>query len=138
MQLRVEGVTTDLNVPSHFGPGAFYWDGRYRSGYTNNANIIGSWIGRRGRGEQGWLTYSLSPRNNIQVGYRNNNVDRGFLEGGHSQDITLGGNLCLRNDLELNGSVQYEKWRFLLLAATPQSDVTGTIGLTFHPHWKKR
>ena len=54
-----------MNVPSHFGPGAFYWDERYHSGYTNNGNLIGSWIGRRGRGEQGWLTYRFSPRSDF-------------------------------------------------------------------------
>ena len=40
LDLRVEGITDDMNVPSHFGPGAFYWDERYHSGYTNNGNLI--------------------------------------------------------------------------------------------------
>ena len=59
MQLRFEGVTTDLNVPLTFGPGAVYLDDRYRSGYTNNGLLLGNWVGRRGRGEQAWATYSF-------------------------------------------------------------------------------
>jgi hypothetical protein len=136
LQLRLEGATTDLNYPAHFGPGAFYWDGRYRSGYTNNGNLLGSWIGRRGRGEQAWITYSVAPRSTVQLEYRNNNVDPSFLEGGHQQEIKLSASLSLRRNVEFSGSVQYENWRFPLLAPNGQSDVTSSLAVTFHPNWK--
>ncbi len=135
LQVRLEGATTDLNYPAHFGPGAFYWDGRYRSGYTNNGNLLGSWIGRRGRGEQAWITYSLASRSSVQLEYRNQNVDKGFLEGGHQQEIKLGASLSLRRDLEFSGSVQYENWRFPVLTSNRQSDVTTSVGLNFRPNW---
>src|SRR5205807_1368870 len=52
MDFRVEGVSTNLpTFPSHFAPGAVYTDARYLSGYTNNGNLLGSWIGRMGIGE---------------------------------------------------------------------------------------
>ena len=134
LELRMEGITTDLNIPSFFGPGAVYWDGRYRSGYTNNGVLIGDWIGRRGRGEQGWATYSFSPRNRIQLGYRNNNVDRTFIAG-HLQDISLRTDLMIRSDLGISGYLQYETWNFPVLSASSKTDITSYVQLTFWPNW---
>jgi len=137
MEVRLEGITTDLNIPAHFGPGAVYWDDRYRSGYTNNGYLIGSWIGRRGRGEQAWVTYNLSPRNNLVFGYRHNNVDPAFLQGGSYQDVSVRGNLVLRSRVGVSAFVQRENWQFPLLAPTRQTNVTGSIQVTFWPKWEK-
>lgn len=138
MDLRLEGITTDLNVPSHFGPGAFYFDGRYRSGYTNDGNIIGSWIGRRGRGEQGWLTYRFSPRTFIQAGYRHNSVDKAFLNGGELRDFTLRAEVMLTREWGVSGFVQQENWHFPVLFPSAKSDVAASLRLTFWPHWKTK
>jgi hypothetical protein len=135
LDLRLEGITDDMNVPAHFGPGAFYWDERYHSGYTNNGDLIGSWIGRRGRGEQGWLTYRFSPRSNIQFGYRHNSVDKAFLQGGTLQDFNLRTDLMLTHALGISGFIQRETWNFPVLSPTAQSDTTASIQLTFWPHW---
>ena len=137
MQLRFEGATTDLNIPSRFGPGGVYWDERYRSGYTNNGNLIGNWVGRRGRGEQAWATYSLSPRNQIQFIYRHNDVDKALLNGGRLQDLSLGADLMARHSIELSGYVQYETWNFPVLSATAHTDIATSLQLTFWPHWSK-
>jgi Capsule assembly protein Wzi/PAP2 superfamily len=136
--LRLEGVTTDLNWPSHFGPGAVYYDVRYRSGYTNDGNLIGSWIGRQGRGEQGWLTYSFTPRTYFQAEYRHNSIDREFLEGGDLQDFALRGDVMLNRELSLSGFVQHENWHFPVRSSAPKSDVTASLQLTFWPNWKTR
>jgi hypothetical protein len=138
MQLRFEGVTTDLNIPSHFGAGAVYTDIRYLSGYTHNGNLIGNWVGRRGRGEQGWATYSFSPRSQIQLGYRHNNVDKTFLEGGTLQDLNVEADLKVRQDLSISANVQRETWNFPALSATGQTDVLGSVELTFFPNWNKK
>lgn len=130
---RAEGLTTDLNVPDHFGPGAFYWDDRYHSGYTDNGNLIGSWIGRRGRGEQGWLTYRFSPRTDVQIGYRHNNVDRAFLDGGTLQDVNLKADVMVGAYVQLSGLVQQEKWHFPVLAPSAKSDFTACLQLTVWP-----
>ena len=135
LDLRLEGITDDMNVPSHFGPGAFYWDERYHSGYTNNGNLIGSWVGRRGRGEQGWLTYRFSPRSNIQFGYRHNSVDKAFLQGGTLQDFNVRTDLVLTHTLGIAGFIQRETWNFPVLSPTAQTDTTASIRLTFCPHW---
>ncbi len=135
LDLRLEGVTTDLNVPSHFGPGAFYWDGRYRSGYTNDSNLIGSWVGRRGRGEQAWLTYHFSPRSEIQLRYRHNNVDSSFLNGGSLQDFEAMAEHTWNDSLTVTGSIQHESWRFPVLSPTAQSNLSATVQFTYWPKW---
>jgi membrane-associated phospholipid phosphatase len=137
LELRLEGVTTDLNVPAHFGDGAFYWDNRYRSGYTNEGSLLGSWVGRMGRGEQLWATYSFSPRSRIQFGIRHNNVDSGFIGGGHFYDWSLATDTTIRRDLSLSAKVQIEPWRFPVLTPLAQSNVTASVGLTFRPRWEK-
>ena len=133
LDLRLEGVTDDMNVPSHFGPGAFYWDERYHSGYTNDGNLIGSWIGRRGRGEQGWMTYRFSSRTDLQFGYRHNSVDRAFLDGGTLQDFKLQGDVSVNRQVALSLFVQRETWHFPLLFPRSQSDLSATVQLTFWP-----
>jgi hypothetical protein len=133
LDLRLEGVTDDLNVPAHFGPGAFYWDSRYRSGYTNNGDLIGSWIGRRGRGEQGWLTYHFSPRSDIQFGFRHSNVDKDFLQGGTLRDLSVRTDLMLSRECAVTAFVQHENWYFPLLFPTSKSDLTASFQITFWP-----
>jgi hypothetical protein len=133
VDLRLEGITTDLNVPDHFGPGFAYWDARYRSGYTNDGNLIGSWIGRRGRAEQGWLTYHATARDSVQFGFRHTSVDRSFLQGGEIRDFSLAGKFKLANGLGLSAVVQHENWHFPLLSLDAKTAVTASGQVTFWP-----
>jgi hypothetical protein len=133
LELRVEGFTTDLNVPAHFGPGAFYWDGRYRSGYTNQGNLIGSWIGRRGSGEQAWLTYWFATRSTLQFGFRHAAVDRAFLGGGNLRDFSVQSSIMMGHHWGISGIAQQENWHFPVLSPTPKSNFLGSLQLTFWP-----
>ena len=92
--------------------------------------------GRAGRGGQGWLTYSFSPRNQVQVGYRLQEVSPRFMEGGRLVDYSASGNFMLSHEVMFSGLLQYEQWRFPLLDASRQSDVTASLTLTFYPHWR--
>ncbi|HJU12347.1 MAG TPA: capsule assembly Wzi family protein, partial [Candidatus Binataceae bacterium] len=75
MDFRAEIIGTPHT--HEFPPGYVYWDfRRYRDGYTNDGNLLASWMGRAGRGGQGWLTYWFSPRSVLQAGYRYEKVDR--------------------------------------------------------------
>ena len=48
----------------------------------------GNWdLGRAGHGGQGWMTYSFSPRNQVQLGYRLQQVSKDFIGGGRSVDL---------------------------------------------------
>src|SRR3984885_14349315 len=111
MELRAEGINE--SGASEFAPGFVYYDlRRYRSGYTNYGNLLASWIGRAGRGGQGWLTYSFTPRTRVQLGYRLQNVSRDFIGGGRLADYSASGNFTPSPEITFSGRLQYEQWKF--------------------------
>ena len=138
LELRAEGIHETLGT--EFAPGYVYFGGRrFRSGYTNDGQLLGSWIGRAGRGGQGWLTYSFSPRNKLQFGYRHQEVSHDFIGGGRLVDYSVRTDFTASSTVSLSGLLQYEQWRFPVLAATGQSDITASIQVTFSPSsWKIR
>jgi hypothetical protein len=137
LELRAEGLHEPLT--SEFAPGFVYYGlRRFRSGYTNDGNLLGSWIGRAGHGGQGWLTYSLSPRTRFQFGYRHQEVSRDFIGGGRSVDYSVRSDLMLSHDVAFSGFLQYEQWRFPVLSPIGQPNITASFQFTFYPHWKIR
>jgi hypothetical protein len=136
LELRLEGLYTD--VPGQKPTGFVYWNGRYLSGYTNDRNLLGSWIGRQGRGGQAWATYWLSPRSNFQLAYRHSEVDRAFLGGGRMNDFAARSEYLLRSDLGISGFLQYEQWRFPILDTNGRSNVSVSVQLAFYPKWRIR
>jgi hypothetical protein len=134
LDLRVEGVSTDPPAGTIDGGHFIYWEGEYRDGYTNKGNLLGSWIGREGKGGQAWLTYWVSPRESIQLGYRNAKVAAGFMPGGTTQnDFSLRAVVRLKNDLELTGFAQYEAWKAPALAVGRFQDFTSSVQLGYFP-----
>lgn len=132
LELRAEGIHEPLTT--EFAPGFVYYGvRRYRSGYTNDGNLMGNWVGRAGRGGQGWLTYSFSPRSELQLGYRLQEVSHQFLEGGRTADYSGSFAVAVSDLFSADGFVQYEQWRFPVLSADRQSDVAVGIQLTLHP-----
>jgi len=135
LQFRAEGV--NISRTKEFPPGFVYYNAdRYRSGYVNDGNLMGSWVGRAGRGGQGWLTYSFSPRNTLQLGYRLQTVSPAFIEGGRLVDYSAQTQLMLRHDVSISGLLLYEQWRFPIISPARQSDVTVSAQMTFYPHWR--
>lgn len=133
LDFRAEGVYTDSpGLPS---PGTNYQNIIYRSGYTNNGNILGSWVGRDGIGVQLWSTYWLSPQSKIQAAYRHQEVDHNFLQGGQLDDFSLRGDLKLGRSLLLSTTAQYESWSFPLLSSNAKSNLAVSMTLIFHPKW---
>jgi membrane-associated phospholipid phosphatase len=133
MDFRAEIIGTPHTT--EFVPGFVYYDlRRYRNGYTNDGNLLASWIGRAGRGGEGWFTYWFSPRSTLQFGYRYEKVDRDFLEGGHLDDFSVRPQVMLTPNLNLSGTVQFEHWYFPLLSMTGRSNLTAQAQLTLFPH----
>jgi len=133
MDFRTEIIGTPHT--HEFAPGFVYWDfRRYRNGYTNDGNLLASWMGRAGRGGQGQLTYWFTPRSTLQFGYRYEKVEREFLEGGHLDDFSIRPQIMLTSQLGVSGMVQYEHWYFPLLSATGRANTTAQLQLTFFPH----
>jgi Capsule assembly protein Wzi len=136
MTIRAEGLLSphrDLAFP-----GFFYFNVHYLSGYTNNRQLMGSWIGREGNGEQVWTTWNFSPRSSIEASFRGMTVNREFLQGGALRDFSLAANLQVRPEWQLRLEDQAEWWRFPLLAATPQRNNALTIQLSYRPEAKAK
>jgi hypothetical protein len=136
--LRIEGGSTS---PADFSScnGCFYSNGRFLSGFTNQGNIMGSWLGRSAQGEQAWSTYWLSARNKIQFNYRHRKADSEFIAGGGT--VNSGGvkaDIWWKARTELSGSIQYETWNFPVLANGQKSNLTTSLQLTFWPMNKDR
>ena len=131
LEFRAEGGYTDL--PGLQGIGVWYGNHHYSSGYTNNFNILGSWVGREGRGIQAWATYFISARNNVQMSFRKQAVNPEFLGGGTLYDGRAAATFLVKPSVELSGYLQYERWNFPLLAATAQSNVAMGFQVNFLP-----
>jgi hypothetical protein len=131
MTFRAEGLLSphrDLTFP-----GFFYFNVHYLSGYTNNRQLIGSWIGREGDGEQTWTTWNLSPHSSIEASYRAMTVNREFLKGGTLRDYSVAAILQIRPEWQLRLEDQAEWWRFPLLSASPQRNNEFTLELSYWP-----
>jgi hypothetical protein len=146
LDLRVEGGTTD--TVSTGGPNFLYNESIQRQGYTNKGFIMGSWLGRQSTGGQAWLTWHLSPQEQIQFSYRTDKVPqsftnshgvvKGFLPGGTTQnDYQFNVVKRIHKDIELNGFVQYERWVAPIYKPGPQSDTTAQVQITWYPQEKK-
>lgn len=133
LELRVEGFKAEPRL------GTMYFDRRYRSGYTNDGNLIGSWIGRQALGGQGWAKYSFTPRTSLQLGFRHQEVDRYLGGGGRLNDLSAAAECRLGPRFALSGWTQYEQWNFPALRPGPESDFSGSVQLTFRPElrWRK-
>ena len=140
LDVRVEAATTDPPTSRSTAGQFLYAEGVQLQGYTNKGFIMGDAIGRENKGGDAWLTYHLSPRENIAVSYRRVKAAKDFIDGGTTQD-EYGVALVkrLRPELELKARAQYEAWRAPLydasLAETPRkhSDTTAALQLTWFP-----
>ncbi|MBV8208396.1 MAG: phosphatase PAP2 family protein [Acidobacteria bacterium] len=136
LDFRAESGYTDIPPirPSQNSGRFVYWELIYHDAYTNKGNLMGSWIGRQGKGTQAWSTYWLSPYSSIQLSWRNAKTSPQFVPGGTTQnDFSIAARLRVRKDLELWSSVQYERWDVPLLSSTRQSDIVTWVQLTFWP-----
>lgn len=137
LDLRIEGVYTDNPNPNRvLQHGFFYWNDRYRNGYTNDGNLIGSWIGREGQGAQAWSTYWFTTKDKLQFTFRHQKVSQQFVPfGGTVTDEGVSGDFSLGSQMSVSAAIQYEEWNFPVLAATRQTDVATSVQFTY---WPKR
>jgi membrane-associated phospholipid phosphatase len=141
LELRGEGGYTDLpGLGEKSGPGAFigtyYANIRYKNGYTNYGQLMGSWIGRQGRGIQGWATYHLSPHNMVQFSYRKQGVDPLFLQGGKLEDFRVAGQFGIGESVDVSAALQYERNNFPLLDSSARSNSMVSLKLMYKPKWR--
>ena len=134
LSLRAEGVYTDppggQPTTTH---GFFYINSRFKSGYTNDGDLIGSWIGREGQGADARATYSFTPKSSLQLNFRHQKVSQQFIPaGGTLTDFSASANYWLHSNLELSGLVQRESWLFPVIQPAT-SNITAALQITFQP-----
>ena len=133
LDLRVEAPLT--NTISKITPGQFiYWDHFYHDLYTNRGFLMGNWVGRDGAGIQASSRYWLSARNSIQFGYRHAKVDPKFIpSGGTINDASIRLDYWVQQNWSTSVFVQYEQWKFPVLAPLLQTNVASSLQLTYWP-----
>lgn len=141
LDFRAEGVFTDNpNSNPVLRHGFFYWNDRYRNGYTSDGNLLGSWIGREGQGAQAWSTYWFTPKDKLQFSFRHQKVSQQLVPfGGTLTDGGVNGDFWLGSQVSVSGSVQYERWNFPVLAGARQNDTIVSIQFSYWPKpWRPR
>jgi Capsule assembly protein Wzi/PAP2 superfamily len=134
LDLRFEGVYTDLPAGGALSHGFFYFNSRYLNGYTSQGQLLASWIGRQSQGAQGWANYWFSARSRLQVNYRHQKASREFIPaGGTVTDAGVRGDYWLRPNLGLSAWVQYERWLFPVIQSNPSRNVTAAVQVQFQP-----
>jgi Capsule assembly protein Wzi/PAP2 superfamily len=134
VDFRVEGVYTDVPAGGALSHGFFYFNARYLDGYTNDRNLIGSWIGRQGQGAQAWTNYWFSPRTRLQLNFRHQKVSQQFVPGGGTlTDIGVRSDFMLGKNTSITVSVQHERWLFPIIQPETQRNVSASVGITFSP-----
>jgi len=131
LDLRVESVYTDL--PNLQGVGAYYTNRHYAGGYTNQGVIMGSWIGKEGRGLQVKSNYWFAAQKKLTLSFRSERVNPDYLSGGTIRDFGANYDFKGPKGFWITAGVQYEHWTFPLLSATAQSNVVTTFGLKWEP-----
>ncbi len=134
LDLRVEAASTDPETSRSNGGLFLYWEQIQKQGYTNKGFIFGDWIGRESKGGQAWLTYHLSPREQVQLAYRNAKAAKDFIPGGTTQNsVHLSVRKRVRDHLEVRGVIEAERWVAPVYLSHPQNDVHGSLQFTWYP-----
>ena len=135
LDLRAEGVYTDNPIGGAVGPGFYYFNFTWRSGYTNNGNLLGDWVGRGGQGAQAWSNYWFGARNRLQFNFRHQKVSKEFIpDGGTLTDFGVRGDYWIRSNLGLSAWVQHERWLFPVIQPNVSRNVTAAVQILFEPH----
>jgi len=133
--LRVEAPTTRM-LASDQGGFFLYWSGVYLTANTNQGNLLGSWVGRDGRGLLAQTSWWRTARSHWDFGYRQNRIGPNFLPGGGTQDDAfVRGSIRLGPAWGLDVSTQYERY-FIPVLGGVHHDVAASLEMTYQPHWR--
>jgi hypothetical protein len=140
LDLRAEGVYTDVPAGGALSHGFYYFNPRFVNGYTSNGNLLASWIGREGQGAQAWTNYWFNARNRVQVNFRHQKVSQQFIPGGGSlTDVGIRGDYWTRSNIGISAWVQHERWLFPEIQPNAASNVTAAVQISFEPQkWFRR
>jgi membrane-associated phospholipid phosphatase len=134
LSLRAEGFYTD--IPGLRPQGSYYFNARFQSGFTNQGRLLGHAVGRQGSGAHFKGTYMITPNRRVGLGMRQVAISPQYIRaGGHISDYF--GELDWRfAQLELEGRVQWERWRIPVVSSLPERNVTTSFKITYRPKTK--
>jgi hypothetical protein len=137
LDFRAEAAYTDVPAGGSVGGKFFYYNTNYHDSHTNDGNIMGSWVGREGRGLQLWSTYWLTAHDTIRLGYRGGKIPSDFVPGGgRLDDVSLRSDFTVRQGVEVSAWIQLERWDFPLLRSSIVSNTTASVQITYRPKWR--
>jgi membrane-associated phospholipid phosphatase len=138
LDFTVETVSTWL-YRQDAGGDFIYFDGQYHDSYTNDGNLLGSWIGRDSRAYEATANYWISSKSKLQGQYRQIKAAAKFLPGGGTQtDASLSAQIALRPEWLMSAEVQVERYYIPILGG-PEKDIVCSFQLTFTPsNWIKQ
>jgi membrane-associated phospholipid phosphatase len=139
LDLHIEATSTESPGNRDNNGHLNYYNSKYPDGYTNDGNLLGNTVGREGQAYQGWLTYWISARSNLQIAYKNSSVDHRFIQGGGAwQDYSLRNETYLRSGLYFKSNLQYEHIsHFPVLFNGPVNNFTASLEIGFTPGERK-
>jgi hypothetical protein len=134
LDMRAEAVWSDPPVEQSTGGRFMYWEIIQRQGYTNSGQIFGDWVGREGKGSQGWITYHLSGNEWIEAGVRNHKVAKDFIPGGTTlNDFNVSVVKRIKKDIEINGNLTVELWKVPVYLPGQKTVTAATVQVTWFP-----
>jgi hypothetical protein len=131
---RVEGAFTDVKDKFDSNGQYLYREAVQQEAYSNSGQLFGDVVGREGKGGQAWLTYHLSGNEWLQASFTNRKSDKDFIPQGTTQnDLTFAAVKRLAPDVELNASLQLERWKVPAYRPGPHDNATLAFKVTWYP-----
>jgi hypothetical protein len=132
LDLRVESYSTWL-YRKDYGGLFIYWNNNYHDAYTNNGNLMGSWVGRDARALVSTSRYWLSGNTFVEGQYKQIKTGNQFLPGGGTQtDVSVNGQLAYKKDWLIGVWLQAERYNVPVLGS-PRYDIAGWLQFTYTP-----
>ena len=137
LDFRFEVVSSRSLTSIDRGGSFFFFNTQYHDANLNYAFLLGNSVGRDARAYQAWSTYHFSGQTNLQFSFRQLKIGPQFLPGGGTQSDAAVRFLWQAHPLwSVDAFVQYERYLIPAVLPAAQTDVTGSVRLTFTPHWQ--
>ncbi len=116
-----------------YGGDFLYWNNQYHDSYSNNGNLLGSWVGRDSRAYIGTANFWLSGKSKLQGQYRQIKAGTRFLPGGGTQtDASLTTQFAVTKEWLFEAELQVERY-FIPVLGPSKVNVVSSLQMTFSP-----
>jgi hypothetical protein len=141
LDLRVEAALTDPSVSNSTGGRFLVYENLQPQGPTNKGFLFGDAIGREDKGGNAWLTYHLSPEEQVQVSWRGVKAAKDFVPDGTTQNQFRADAIKqfgAEKQIKAHVWAQYEQWKAPVYRLGAQSDTTVEGEITWSPGKRMR